>query len=202
MMTRFFLFTVDADWIPGSEPGLESLLHFADRYRLKMTVFVTGRFAQENMSLMREVLAEGHELGVHGWEHGLCWQENFRFAGYEEQKDRLVRATEVIGDILGESPKSFRAPFLWISETTFRVLNELGYQVDSSVPARRYDALWGMVDWWRYYFAPLEPYYPDPSHAGKKGINSIIEVPPSAFLLPLVMSTYKEDRIKVGFLDR
>ena len=39
-------FTIDVDWVPGSEVGLEGLLDFCDRRSLKATIFVAGRFAE------------------------------------------------------------------------------------------------------------------------------------------------------------
>jgi hypothetical protein len=39
-------FTIDVDWVPGSEAGLEGLLDFCDRRKLKATIFVAGRFAE------------------------------------------------------------------------------------------------------------------------------------------------------------
>lgn len=188
---KLFLFTVDADWIPGSEPGFEQLMVVANRYRLKMTAFAAGRFAKDNPLLLQAALAEGHEIGTHGWEHGLDWRENYSSASYQEQKETLLRATETIAEVTGARPTCFRAPFLSVSETLFSVLHELDYRIDSSVPARRYDGTWGAVSRWRYYFAPLDPYCPDPLHLGQIGRNSIVEVPLSAFFFPLVMGTIR-----------
>ena len=43
-------FTIDVDWVPGSEVGLESLLDFCDRWKLKATIFVAGRSALSHRS--------------------------------------------------------------------------------------------------------------------------------------------------------
>lgn len=42
--TEFFLFTIEADWVPGSERGLEVLLELCRELRFKATVFTTGKF--------------------------------------------------------------------------------------------------------------------------------------------------------------
>lgn len=187
---RRFLFSVDVDWIPGSEPGLETVLELADEHDLPLTAFVTGRFAVDNPGLVAAVHQEGHEVGTHGWTHGLDREENFRTTSYEEQRERLSRATDAVGTVIGEQPRLFRAPDLQVSDTLLRVLIELGYEVDSSVPSRRFDGLiGGQVGFLSYFRAPHEPYRPRHDTFSEPGDAPLVEVPPSAFLLPMVMST-------------
>lgn len=186
-----FLFTVDADWIPGSEPGYEALLRIMAEFNLPGTFFVTGKFARDNPSLLRETSERGHEVGSHGWDHGLNWKEGYRHSSYEDQRRRLMLCTDTLEEILGARPRSFRAPNLSASDTMFRVLAELGYEVDSSVPARRYDCFLGQVNWTKYFFEPLNP-YPVPCRLdGESREIELLEVPPSAFGLPVVMSTMR-----------
>jgi len=80
-------FTIDVDWVPGSEVGLERLLDFCDRWKLKATIFVAGRFAEAYPDLIRDCRRRRHELGTHGWEHGgLEKDEDFRSASYDQQR--------------------------------------------------------------------------------------------------------------------
>ena len=51
--TKRLYFTIDCDWVPGSERGLEALLDCCDRYHVTGTVFFTGRFAQAYPDLVR-----------------------------------------------------------------------------------------------------------------------------------------------------
>lgn len=188
---RSLLLTIDADWIPGSGPGLEAFLEVVERHGAVSTIFVTGRFAEEYPELIRSASASGHEVGTHGWEHAWDWSENYRFTDYAYQRERIEKATRIVQDLTGRRPTSFRAPFLWVSETLYRVLTDLGYAVDSSVPARRYDGSFGMVDWVRYFTAPSRPYRPDPAHLARHGDGALVEVPPSAFVVPVVMSSIR-----------
>ena len=81
-------FTIDVDWVPGSEVGLEGLLDFCDRWKLKATIFVAGRFAETYADLISDCRRRGHELGTHGWEHGsLEKDEDFRSASYDQQRE-------------------------------------------------------------------------------------------------------------------
>ncbi|MEO5954391.1 MAG: polysaccharide deacetylase family protein [Nitrospiraceae bacterium] len=185
-------FTIDADWVPGSEVGLEGLLDFCDRWKLKATIFVAGRFAEAYPDLVRECRRRGHELGTHGWEHGgLEQDEDFRSASYDQQRAWIRLATEAVEKAAGVRPVVFRAPSLWIGETTLRALEEEGYRYDSSVPARRFDCGFGRVHYLKYFRAPTEPYRLSSSHLRLPGHSSIIEMAPSAFLFPINMATLR-----------
>lgn len=185
-------FTIDVDWVPGSEVGLEGLLDFCDRWELKATIFVTGRFAEANADLIRDCRRRGHELGTHGWEHGsLENDEDFRSASYDQQREWIRLATEAVENASGVRPVVFRAPSLWISETTLRALEDEGYHYDSSVPAKRFDCGFGRVHYLKYFRAPSEPYRLSSSHLRLSGHSSIIEMAPSAFLFPINMATLR-----------
>jgi len=185
-------FTIDVDWVRGSEVGLEGLLDFCDRWKVKATIFVTGRFAESYPDLIGDCRRRGHELGTHGWEHGSLEQdEDFRSASYDQQRKWIRLATEAVEKASGVRPVVFRAPSLWISETTLRALEEEGYRYDSSVPARRFDCGFGRVHYLKYFRAPSEPYRLSSSHLRLPGHSSIIEMAPSAFLFPMNMATLR-----------
>ena len=185
-------FTIDVDWVRGSEVGLEGLLDFCDRWKVKATIFVTGRFAESYPDLIGDCRRRGHELGTHGWEHGSLEQdEDFRSASYDQQRKWIRLATEAVEKASGVRPVVFRAPSLWISETTLRALEEEGYRYDSSVPARRFDCGFGRVHYLKYFRAPSEPYRLSSSHLRLPGHSSLIELAPSAFLFPMNMATLR-----------
>ena len=185
-------FTIDVDWVRGSEVGLEGLLDFCDRWKVKATIFVTGRFAESYPDLIGDCRRRGHELGTHGWEHGSLEQdEDFRSASYDQQRKWIRLATEAVEKASGVRPVVFRAPSLWISETTLHALEEEGYRYDSSVPARRFDCGFGRVHYLKYFRAPSEPYRLSSSHLRLPGHSSLIELAPSAFLFPINMATLR-----------
>jgi hypothetical protein len=185
-------FTIDVDWVPGSEVGLEDLLDFCDRWKLKATIFFAGRFAESYADLIRECRRRGHELGTHGWKHGgIEEDEDFRSASYDQQREWIRLATEAVEKASGIRPVIFRAPNLWISETTLRALEDEGYRYDSSVPSRRFDCGFGRVHYLKYFRAPSEPYRLSSSHLRTPGNSPIVEMPPSAFLFPANMGTLR-----------
>jgi peptidoglycan/xylan/chitin deacetylase (PgdA/CDA1 family) len=194
LQARRFLFTVDVDWVVGSETGVLRLCDFCDRLGIRATFFVAGRFAERYPHVIREVAHRGHALGTHGWEHGSLSatdDENFGLAPAERQRTWLVNASRAVEDASGVSPKAFRAPNLLVSETTLRVLQDVGYSHDSSVSPRRLSVGPAGVRRTRYYRAPLEPYHPSLDDLNDRGASTVLEVPPSAFLLPLNMSALR-----------
>lgn len=185
-------FTIDCDWVPGSQKGLEALLDCCDRRHIKATVFFAGRFAQAYPDLVRDCHRRGHQLGTHGWAHGgLEKDEDFRTAGYEQQRQWIRWATEAVEQAAGVRPVIFRAPNLWIGETTLRVLEEEGYLYDSSVPARRFDLGFGRVHYLKYFWAPSGPYRPSETDLSTCGGSAITEMPPSACMFPVNMATLR-----------
>jgi len=195
---KLFHFTIDCDWVPGSEKGLEDLLNCCDRYDLKATIFFAGRFAESYPALVRECHRRGHQLGTHGWAHGgLEQDEDFRRASYELQRQWIRQATDAVEKAAGVRPVVFRAPNLWIGEATLRVLEEEGYLCDSSVPARRFDMGFGRVHYLTYFAAPREPYHPSRSRLSRCGESRILEVPPSALLFPINLATLRVLRLPI-----
>ena len=190
--TKQLFFTIDCDWVPGSQKGLEAILDCCDRHHIKATVFFAGRFAQAYPDLVLDCHRRGHQLGTHGWAHGgLEKDEDFRTAGYEQQRQWIRWATEAVEQAAGVRPVIFRAPNLWISETTLRVLEEEGYLYDSSVPARRFDLGFGRVHYLKYFWAPSGPYRPSERDLSRSGGSPITEMPPSACLFPVNMATLR-----------
>jgi peptidoglycan/xylan/chitin deacetylase (PgdA/CDA1 family) len=131
-------------------------------------------------------------LGTHGWAHGgLEHDEDFRLAGYEQQREWIRRATDAVEQASGIRPVIFRAPNLRIGEATLRALEDEGYRYDSSVPARRFDMGFGRVHYTEYFWAPLEPYNPSWQGLHRPGKSSILEIPPSACLFPINLATLR-----------
>ena len=183
---KLFLFTVDIDWIPGSESGLELLAEYCSGRGVPLNLFVTGRWAMQNAALLRQMAAFG-DIGSHGWEHGLDPLENYRHSTATAQKHWITLSTEAIGNACGVRPRAFRAPFLAICETTLTILENLDYRLDSSVPARRFDFGHGTVNYTRYFRAPLFPYHPCRNNLAHRGDSAVLEAPPSACVIPLNM---------------
>jgi undecaprenyl phosphate-alpha-L-ara4FN deformylase len=59
--------------------------------------------------LLRQLVAAGHEVGVHGYDHAR-WQDRLPRLSSLEVWRQVMRALDVLSDVLHETPKGFAAP--------------------------------------------------------------------------------------------
>ena len=104
---------------------------------VKATFFTLGWVAERQGALMRRIVAEGHELASHGWDHARV----FTFTPEQFRAD-LARARAVLEDAGGVAVTGYRAPSFSIDARTpwaHRVLAEADYAYSSSVAPIRHD---------------------------------------------------------------
>ncbi len=95
--------TLDVAW--GSQMTGEQLDIF-DRYNVKATFYVTGRWAELNADELREIAGRGHEIGSHGHTH-----RDFVKLSQDEMVKELSLASDAIEKASGSPPATFRAPY-------------------------------------------------------------------------------------------
>src|SRR5919201_4025633 len=78
-------------------------------------------------SLLREIVARGHEVGAHGWMHE-AWDR----LPPDEERELVARTTGTIGEVLGQAPRGWRSPGGLITPATLALLKDAGYRYDSS----------------------------------------------------------------------
>jgi hypothetical protein len=104
---------------------------------------------------------------------------------YDSHYRKLKAATDAVGELAGRAPRAHRAGRYGLDANGLRVLEELGYGVDTSVTPLE---MWREPDrngGWRgpdFRNAPLEPYYPAHHDVSSIGRSSVLEVPVSIFL--------------------
>ncbi|HOA43303.1 MAG TPA: polysaccharide deacetylase family protein, partial [Bacillota bacterium] len=64
-------FTCNVDW---GEDVLPDMLDIFEQKDLKITFFVSGRWAENNPWLLRKIYILGHEIQNHGYGHRMCSQ--------------------------------------------------------------------------------------------------------------------------------
>lgn len=106
------------------------VLDLLDRHGLKITFFIVGRDLENprNLPALREIVARGHEIGNHSYNHEPWMQDYDEDRLLDEIKtthDRLVKE-------LGAAPVGFRGPGFCYSPTLLSVLARMGYQFDAS----------------------------------------------------------------------
>jgi polysaccharide deacetylase family protein (PEP-CTERM system associated) len=123
-----------ADWRTGSdafERHISTLLDLLDDLGVSATFFVAGVTAERHPGALAEVVARGHEVGCHGYEHIRVYDQT-----PEEFRRDVVRCMEVIERICGLLPVGYRAPWCSITRDSVwahDVLRELGFRYDSSL---------------------------------------------------------------------
>jgi polysaccharide deacetylase family protein (PEP-CTERM system associated) len=157
-----------ADWDARPSRVEESTDRILDLFAargVKATFFTLGWIAERHPALVRRIVAQGHELASHGYEH-------LRVDGQTPAQFRsdIRRAKYALEDTAGVAVRGYRAATFSIGQKNlwaFEILADEGYVYSSSVNPIRHD-LYGMADAPRFAF-----------RAG--GDHGLIEVPISTF---------------------
>ena len=116
----YIAFACNVDW--GNE-SIPKMLETLREKEVKITFFVTGRWAKEYPELFQEIADEGHEIASHGYQH-----LNYDTLGLQENMDQIKRAEEEIQKITGVKPTLFSPPSGAYNDNTLKAAEELGYQ--------------------------------------------------------------------------
>lgn len=113
----------------------ERILDRLQELGVRGTFFCVGELAAQHPDLIRRMVGDGHELGVHGFQHipnDLLGPERFRSDN--------EKAKAILSDLAGTDVTLYRAPqYSLIPSTPWvpEILSELGFIASSSVlPAR------------------------------------------------------------------
>lgn len=138
--------------------GLKRILKILKEENVRATFFVTGNFAKMAPELVKQIEADGHEIGCHGVDH------------FTPKPNDLEESKKILEKLLGHKVYGYRQPRM--GKISYQKMKEIGYLYDSSVnpafiPGR-----------YNNFSIPLNPY--------KKG--GILEIPTSVatvFRIPL-----------------
>jgi hypothetical protein len=111
--------------------ALSRIREFAASLALPLTLFVIARDLdrEQNVTVLRQAISDGHEIGNHSLDHLYDLTRRER----SEQAHQVVEANSRIEALLGVRPRGFRAPGYTMSNTLMTVLREAGFSYDSSV---------------------------------------------------------------------
>jgi polysaccharide deacetylase family protein (PEP-CTERM system associated) len=113
------------------------------RHNAKATFFFVGWVAEQFPSLVRDVMAQGHEIGCHGY-----WHRPVYSMTPEQFREDTRRALDAIQQASGAEVLGYRAPTWSITNRSLwalDVLADLGFVYDSSIFPIRHD-LYGIPD--------------------------------------------------------
>jgi peptidoglycan-N-acetylglucosamine deacetylase len=114
----------------GNRAGVPRILELLARHDVRATFFVPAVSALLHPDEQRRVVAEGHEIGIHGWIHELN-----SVLPYEAERDLMLRSSDALETITGARPVGIRTPSWDFSPNTLRIEMEMGLEYDSSLMA-------------------------------------------------------------------
>ncbi|HZQ63541.1 MAG TPA: polysaccharide deacetylase [Casimicrobiaceae bacterium] len=114
----------------GNRVGVPRILKLLQRYDVKATFYVPAVAALTYPDEQRRVVAEGHEIGIHGWIH-----EVNSTLPYDAERDLMMRSRDALEKITGVAPVGVRTPSWDFSTNTLRIEKEMGIRYDSSLMA-------------------------------------------------------------------
>jgi polysaccharide deacetylase family protein (PEP-CTERM system associated) len=130
-----------ADWPRHELRCVDSTRRLLDLFaarNAKATFFFLGWIAERMPEVVREVVAAGHEIGSHGYDHRLLPE-----LGQQGFRADLQRTADILEAISGVRPRTFRACTWSIGRRTPWAVDELlaaGITMDSSIqPVRHPD---------------------------------------------------------------
>ncbi|CAN2049006.1 Polysaccharide deacetylase [Candidatus Magnetomoraceae bacterium gMMP-1] len=159
------IFTIDVEdwfqvenfkqWIPFSswpscelrvEKNVHRLLDLMDTYNgISATFFILGWIAERLPHLVREIHNRGHEVASHGYNHELC-----NLQSYKELKKDLSNSKKLLEDIIGFPVIGYRAPSFSVNNEALKLIEECGYQYDSSFNSFAMHGRYGQIPLSKY----------------------------------------------------
>ncbi|WP_266079337.1 polysaccharide deacetylase family protein [Haladaptatus caseinilyticus] len=112
----------------GAWVGAPRILDLHDTHDIPATWFVPGHTIESFPDRVEEVSDRGYDVQCHGWRH----VNPSTFDSKEAEKSEYERAISNIEDVTGRKPTGFRSPAWEFSEHTLEILEELGFEWDSS----------------------------------------------------------------------
>ena len=116
----------------GNAQDVDEILAVLDRHGVKCTFFLSGGWLESHVEEARRIVAAGHEIGSHGYQHVHMPQLD----SYRSMRNVITRMNDRCEELLGVRPRLFRAPY---SDTDQKVtalvraegMEEIQWNIDS-----------------------------------------------------------------------
>lgn len=114
----------------GARVGIPRISALLAQNEVHASFFVPAVAALTYPDEQRALVAEGHEIGIHGWIHELN-----SVLPYEAERDLMLAASDTLTKITGARPVGLRTPSWDFSPSTLRIEKEMELLYDSSLMA-------------------------------------------------------------------
>jgi peptidoglycan/xylan/chitin deacetylase (PgdA/CDA1 family) len=112
----------------GNRVGVPRILGLLEKHAVKASFYVPAVSALIHPDEQRRVVAEGHEIGIHGWIHELN-----SVLPEAAERDLMRRSADTLERICGVRPVGLRTPSWDFSWHTLAIEAEMGLSYDSSL---------------------------------------------------------------------
>ena len=136
------------------EANIDRILGVFSAGNVKATFFTLGWIAERYPEMVKRIVAEGHELASHGYDHLRASDQN------RAEFDNDIRSSKaLLEDLGGQAVVGYRAPSFSIGEGNLwalEALSDAGYRYSSSIYPIKHDH-YGMPSAPRFAFYPNGP---------------------------------------------
>lgn len=114
----------------GNRQGVPRILDILHRHAVPASFYVPAVTALLYPDEQRRIVAEGHEVALHGWIH-----ERNSVLAEADERDLMLRASDTLERVVGQRPVGIRTPSWDFSPTTLAIAKDMGLIYDSSLMA-------------------------------------------------------------------
>ena len=114
----------------GSRAAVPRIRRILRENKVSASFFVPAVVAKLHPDEQRNLVNEGHEIGIHGWIH-----EFNSTLPEADERELMLRAGDVLEEITGIRPVGMRTPSWDFSQSTLSICKEMGLLYDSSLMA-------------------------------------------------------------------
>ena len=114
----------------GSRAAMPRIRRILRENKVSASFFVPAVVAKLHPDEQRNLVNEGHEIGIHGWIH-----EFNSTLPEADERELMLRAGDVLEEITGIRPVGMRTPSWDFSQSTLSICKEMGLLYDSSLMA-------------------------------------------------------------------
>ncbi len=114
----------------GNRVGVPRIVKLLRAHDVRASFYVPAVTALIYPDEQRELVADGHEVGIHGWIHELN-----SVLPREAERDLMFRSADTLEQITGVRPIGMRTPSWDFTPSTLAIAKEVGLEYDSSLMA-------------------------------------------------------------------
>ena len=118
---KVIAFACNVDW--GNE-FIQPMLDIFKDNDIKITYFVTGKWAEKNKDILKTIYEDKHEIGNHGYNHA-----DYDKLSYDRNKEEIMKSHDIIKEVLNIDSKYFAPPSGAYNENTVKASKDLGYEL-------------------------------------------------------------------------